>query len=455
MQLLQTHTHAMQSIQDQQNNILRAVLPLVPLIQSVPSQIDQIKTALSDMISGAVSSMTKSIDGIKTTLISSELTHGQERRFVRSSTQMPLSYKTASSSRRKRSSSMAHSSSDGPQEINVAFSSPSAGRDQGLRLSSSKRLRLDASTHCVAPPHLSRQLSRPAWPPTSIGSVPRRSGFVDSITIPRTPQTPRRPLADLIPPSEPSNNRITRATQNIAELTSPLVEYMRSEETLRPSGTTSPQTFAQNSVSRPSLHWIPAQKAPNDVQDSVVSQRQPVPPIHSVDFHTAGSAAPNSSSELSKDAISKAIKVEEVLRPGLSGIFSITSSPLFPVSSPTPPQPHSNPDTTSASIMQPPTQEQSQVHPDETAALRSRTPRSTREVIQAPHTSSNPLSSNSDTSQPKSMSLRDRRAQMSVVGTVVFAFRVTLWTTCFNLLQLGRTETRRFIPLVPWSDEEE
>ncbi|KIJ20652.1 hypothetical protein PAXINDRAFT_124995, partial [Paxillus involutus ATCC 200175] len=103
--LLQTHTHAMQSIQDQQNNILRAVLPLVPLIQSVPSQIDQIKTALSDMISGAVSSMTKSIDGIKTTLISSELTHGQERRFVRSSTQMPLSYKTASSSRRKRSSS--------------------------------------------------------------------------------------------------------------------------------------------------------------------------------------------------------------------------------------------------------------------------------------------------------------------------------------------------------------
>ncbi|KIK94649.1 hypothetical protein PAXRUDRAFT_437362 [Paxillus rubicundulus Ve08.2h10] len=418
----------MQSIQDQQNNILRAVIPLVPLMQSVPSQIDQIKMALSDMVSGAVSSMTKSIDGIKTTLASSDLTHGQERRFVRSSTQMPLSYKTASSSRRKRSRSMAHSSSNSPREINAALSSPSAGRDHGLRLSSSKRLRLDAPTHCLAPTHLSRQLSRPAWPPASIGSAPRRSGVVNLTAIPRTPQTPRQPLVDLIPPSELSNNMVPRATQNIAELTSPLVEYMRSDETLQPPGATSPSIVAQDSVSGPSLPWIPAREAPNDVQDSVVSlgQRQPILPVHAVDLPTTGSAAPNSSSDLSKDAISKAIKVEEVLRPGLSGIFSIPCSPLSPVPSPTPPQPLPNPDTTAASVIRPPTQQQSQAHHDEIAALHSRTSKSIREVIQAPHTSSNPLSSNSDTSQPKSMSLRDRRAQMSVVGTLVSTFRVSL-----------------------------
>ncbi|KAF9219796.1 hypothetical protein BS17DRAFT_379019 [Gyrodon lividus] len=429
----------MQSIQDQQNHLLGAVLPLVPLIQSVPSQIDQIKSTLSDMVSGAISSMTKSIDGIKTTLVSSGLSHGQEGRFVRSSTQAPSLYKTASSSLRKRSNSTAHNSSDGPQEINVTFSSPLAGRDQVLRLPSSKRLRLDASTHCVVPPHLFRQLSRSAWPPPSIGSVQRRSEVVDLTAIPRTPRTPRQPLADLIPPSDPSKNRTPRTMQNIPGSTSRLsVGYMRPEVAPQPSGATSHPTVTQNSISGPLLPWIPAQQARNDVQDSVINQRRSVSPVRSIDLPSASNAAPNSSSvpgPLSEDVIAKAIKAEEVSQPTLTGVFSIPSSPLSPVPSQTTPQLYPNPDTTSTStgIIQPPTQQQSQAHPGGISGLASRTRRCPREVVQIPQTFSNPLSSKPDTSPLKSMSLRDRRAQMSM---------------------LGRTATRRFISLVPWSDEE-
>ncbi|KAN0088906.1 hypothetical protein V8E55_005963, partial [Tylopilus felleus] len=95
--LLQTHAHAMQSIQDQQNTLIGAVLPLVPIIHGIPPQVDQIKTAVSDMVGNAVSTMTNSVESVRSTLVS-EFAHG--RGYTWSSTRLGRSSK---SSQRERS----------------------------------------------------------------------------------------------------------------------------------------------------------------------------------------------------------------------------------------------------------------------------------------------------------------------------------------------------------------
>ncbi|KAH0836339.1 hypothetical protein J3R83DRAFT_7892 [Lanmaoa asiatica] len=205
----------MQSIQDQQNTLIGAVLPLVPILHGVPPQLDQIKATLSDMVANAVSTMTKSVESIRSTLVA-ELGHGHGR--AGSSIRVASSGKLLmSSSRRKRSNAPVM----GPQEINVPVSSPLDSRGHGGPRLSLKRARVEGTTHHAGNAQLPRKLSRLAVPLTNSGDPPPLS---------RTPQTPRQPLADLLLPPGSNTPRIQHYVASHMNSTSR--GYMHPLETL-------------------------------------------------------------------------------------------------------------------------------------------------------------------------------------------------------------------------------
>lgn len=352
-QLLQTQTHVMQSIQDQQNTLIGAILPLVPILHGVPPQMDQIKTALSDMVANAVSTMTSSVESAQSTLVS-EFAHGHGR--VQSSTRVGSLNKSMSGSRRKRS----NASVLGPQEISVPLSSPLDSRGHGEHHLNLKRARIEGAVHHVGDAQLPRKLSRIAVPPTN-SSDPR--------PLLQTPQTPRQPLADLLLPPGSNTSRVQHHTGS--RMNSMSREYMRRLEILRAAGGSS------TPIPRPLEHARP------DMQDPAVTRRR------SAASHDRPFAVDNSAMGLpsasDQDVLSKAVKIEEILEPNLTGVFSIHSSPL---SSP-PLSPQHDPSIN-------PTQ---QLRENMTDAAQV-------EHVQVPITSN---------TEPKSMSLRDRRAQISRV----------------------------------------
>ena len=343
----------MQSIQDQQNTLIGAVLPLVPILHGVSPQIDQIKAALSDVVANAVSTMTNSVENVRSRLVV-ELAHGHGH--ARSSTRVGSSNKSMISPRRKRSDASVLSA----QEINVPVSSPLDSRGHGGRHLSLKRPRVEGATHFAGNTQLHRKLTRLEVPLTNPGD---------------SPQTPRQPLADLLLPVP--HHHMTSTSRG----------YMRPHETLRAANPTR--------MSRPPRP---------DSRDRTITRRRSTG-LHdmllAVDKSTVRLPSPAGPSD--QDAHSKAIKTEEIL--DLTGVFSVHSSPL---SSPPSSLPRHNPNETSANLAQLSTQRQSR--------LQNNIPDAPQvELVQAPPPSSDPFS-NPDGSPPKSMSLRDRRAQMSMVS---------------------------------------
>ncbi|KAG8214986.1 hypothetical protein J3R82DRAFT_8389 [Butyriboletus roseoflavus] len=383
--LLQTHAHAMQSIQDQQNTLIGAVLPLVPILHGVPPQIDQIKAALSDMVANAVSTMTNTV---RSTLVA-EFSHGRGR--AGALTRVESSSKSMSSSRRKR----LNASVLGPQEHNGPVSSPMDGRGHEGPHLSLKRARVDGATHHAAN---ARKLSRLAVPLTDSGGRPP--------PLLQTPRTPRQPLADLLLP--PGNNTpgIQHHVAGHVNLTSR--GYMRRLETL-------PATGGPSTNPTP-MSWPPLEHACLDFKSPTITRSTVLRDMPlAVDKSAKGLPTAVRPSDLLK-----AIKIEEILEPKLDFFSSPLASPPLSVPLAT----RHDPNETSANTAQLSTQR----------SLRPRDSIPDAPQVEAPPPSSDPISSNPDASPPKSMSLRDRRAQIS---------------------RFGRTETRRFIPLVPWSDEEE
>jgi hypothetical protein len=328
----------MQSIQDQQNALMGAVLPLVPIVHGVSPQMEQIKAALSDVVANAVSTMTNSVESVRSTLVA-EFAHGH-RRAGSSSKSMP-------SSRRKRSDLGAH----------VPVSSPLDSRGHGGPHLSLKRARIEGTTH--------RALCRKSVPLTNSGDPP---------PLLRTPQTPRQPLADLLlPVQHHPMNSTSRG-------------YMRPVRAANPAR-----------MSRPPR---------SDSYDLAITRRR------STGLHDSpllvDESLPSTAGPSNQDALSKALKIEEILEPNLTGVFSIHSSPLSSPPSPLSLARRHVPNETNADLAQlsthPPLRRQDDI-PD--------TPQ--LGLVQVPPPSSDPFS-NPDGSPPKSMSLRDRRAQMSMVS---------------------------------------
>lgn len=369
-QLLQTHIHAMQCIQDQQNVLMGVIMPLVPVVRSVPPQVDQITAAISDMVANAVSTITDSVENVRSTLVA-EMANGNGRTWP--STRVGSSGKLTPGSRRRRSDVL------GPQEIRIPVSSP---LDSHSHLSL-KRSRVEGTTQRAGDVQLPRKLSRLAVPPTDASGPP---------PLLQTPSTPRRPLADLlvIPGSDNSTSRTQRHVASHTNQT--LGGYMRPCRTLRTAGTNAPPT----SRSSPAL--------PN-LQPPTVTQRRSTE-LHDMPLATDKPAMrlPSASDQ---NAISKAIKIEEILVPDSTDVISITSSPLSSPPSSLPPTRH-GPHETSTGM---------------------------QGDIPLFLPSSDRARSNLDTSPPKSMSLRDRRAQIS---------RVSCGSLC-------RVRAKRSILLLVWA----
>ncbi|KAF8127370.1 hypothetical protein EV363DRAFT_1515071 [Boletus edulis] len=396
--LLQTHLHAMQSIQDQQNTLIGAVIPLVPILHGVSPQVDQIKAAFSDMVANAVSTLTKSIENVRSTLVA-EFLHedgpGQSSTRVRSST------KSISNSRRRRLDASV------PQEITVPVSSPldSRGSRGGPRFSL-KRARVEGTTHHAGDIQLPRKLSRLTVPPTCPGDPP---------LLLQTPKTPRRPLADLliIPGSNTSGIQRHGCTNSAPR------GYTRPRETLLAAS--GPSTNAPP-ISRPFLqpleHGCPASQDPTSARRCFAGSHDM---LLVVDQSATG--LPNTAGPPDQDVLSKKIKIEEILVPNLTDVISIHSSPLSSPPSSLPAAICHDLNETSTRVAQPSTHRHSR--------SRDNVPNTPPvELVHLPP----PSSLNPDASPPKSMSLRDRRAQM---------FRI------------GRRETRPFLSLGSWSEEDE
>ncbi|KAI6101332.1 hypothetical protein F5141DRAFT_1138562 [Pisolithus sp. B1] len=173
-QLVQSHTGAFASIQDQQkaiqahqSTLLDAVLPLLQLLQNLPSQFDQLKSSLTDVVSNVESNLGKDMDIIKDAIPRLTLNHAQQKLPVWSTAGPELTSKECNSTPGKRTNpwnevegaSMATSSTDSP-----------------------KRTRLS-----VAP---ERTFRTPRTPPTTsserVSSAPRRFTVVNSRGTSRT-----------------------------------------------------------------------------------------------------------------------------------------------------------------------------------------------------------------------------------------------------------------------------
>lgn len=386
-QLLQTHVHAMQSIQDQQNTLIGAVLPLVPIFHGVPTQIDQIKAALSDVVANAVSTMTNNIENVRSTLVA-EFAHGHGRAGF--STRVGSSGKSTFSSRRKRS----NASVLDPQESNVPVSSPLDSRGHGGRYPSFKRARVEGAALHAENAQLPRKLSRLAVPLANLGDPP---------PLLQTPRTPRQPLADLLLPPGSNTPRIQHCMASHVDSTSR--DYMRALETLPAAG--GPSTIP-TPMTRP-----PLEHARPDLRGPIITRRCSAA---SHDMSAGGLSSAAGPSD--KDALSKAIKIEETLETNLTGVFSIHSSPL---SSPPSSMPLATRHDTSANVAQSSTQQYLRLRddiPDDPLV----------ELVQGPPPSSDPFSSNPDGSPHISMSLRDRRAQISRVS--LQSVQISPWRSC-------------------------
>ncbi|KAH7885831.1 hypothetical protein F5I97DRAFT_1160775 [Phlebopus sp. FC_14] len=407
--MFQAHTDVLKSIQDQQNAILNGILPLFPLVQSVPRQIDELNLNLTNAIPNAVSNLTNSLDDIKTAFKSFESMHAQQMHTPR------LATVTASRPPSKRPGSAVQDSSDIADRVDA---SPSPYREHRADSRSPKRSRLDAELRSAAPPQLRSQLTPKSFRPQvadvsapilhrnpSLVSLP--PGALPSPARQMALETVKRPFDDLLPASEPSKVEI-------------LGSNVRLHEECKVS-----QTYARDSP----LPGITHREGPP-------ASTLPALATNGRHFDTTGNSVSNpivlgSPGPSVVDATRKSVKIEDSMQK-LTGTFSITSSPLSSV----PSQPQSHPPSMAQSGASAPVpREQSRLQSHEVEILTRHQPRQMHFTALSSQLSNLPVSSNpcTSTSPSKSMSLRDRRAQMSV---------------------LGRTRTRRIIPLLPSSDEE-
>lgn len=418
--LFQSHTNAITSVQDQQkaiqnqqNALLNALLPLLPLLQNLPSQVDQLKSSFSETMSHATSDLENGIDSIKISLQRLPSVQQAPPKVDASPT-----FEEASSASLKRTiSEVLDGHTDPSPECDfVSNSTPKRPRINSPPTSPPRTQHLIVSDGLapVAQPQLananpvvisqtspskgSSDLREPLVHPLSAGEQPpdymcasiqpalSEDHVSARMPFKTTPQTPRRkesmprvplppgPLAQFLP----QNGGVARRPSGRCNL--PPAGESRTNEipSLKPAQTMSALVpsldYSGFDAAGAALNITPRRR-------TLTSVSSPAQPIHSTTYPNAG------------------------------------RSPRVRVAGP---QHLRNPRTRNEPLRTPrrrPTNHLSDAF--------SRLP---------PHDVSSKPPTASAKSSPKSMSLRDRRVQLSL---------------------LGRTQSKRFISLVPSSDEEE
>ncbi|KAG2346701.1 hypothetical protein BDR05DRAFT_906216, partial [Suillus weaverae] len=208
--LIQSQNHAMQAIQDQQHSILTAVLPLLPLVQAFPLHVDQAKTSIADNVLASISSLSREIDGMKSTLSNLSAPSNSIRSVSKSAVAVLPSLAEHRPTRKRTNSWLnqddthsGRSQSDRPDSVAPVTGSP--------RIDQHKKPRLDSVLPTASP-----QLVRPrtANSPAKHALDLRESQIADGLTspacgsvtnsdytaAPRPKRTTRTPLADILPP---------------------------------------------------------------------------------------------------------------------------------------------------------------------------------------------------------------------------------------------------------------
>ncbi|KAL4078809.1 hypothetical protein V8B97DRAFT_1074820 [Scleroderma yunnanense] len=383
------------------------MLPLLPLLQNLPSQIDQMKTSFTDTISHATSNIENGMDGIKNSL------H-----------YLPSIRRTCSEL----------------PKADTTFTSEETSRKRTISETSNGQIHSCSETGCDLVSNRKPKRSRIDPPPAS-------SLHATAVTISHEPAPPAQPLAS----ANSLGHSYTSPSRAITHLKDPPVH---------PPGAVEPQLDMCASV-RPTLPEDPGSGCMCSETNIGRDQKESMPKVLQTPKLSAQSLLQNGRMEGSENNLLPAHELWTNASSSLRSAQTISTLVL-------PPDPLEL-DATYASLKttrlkgihsgvpSPAQQIHPTIYPNAGAqhvrnATRSKvrnppnTPRprppgsSNRQAnhflfSQLPsHDVVSKPSTTSTKSSPKSMSLRDRRAQLSL---------------------LGRTQTKRFIPLVPSSDDEE
>lgn len=330
-QLIQSQNHAMQAIQAQQHSILTAVLPLLPLVQAFPLHADQVKAFITDNVLSSISSLSRDINSMKSSLSDLSPPSNSIQNVSKSTAAVPP-FLTENYSTRKRTSSWlnqddAHSGrsqSGWPHSVAPPLDSP--------RIDHHKKPRLDGVLPTASPqlvrPHTANSPAKHALDLRGLTSPARGSDTNSGYTAaPRPEHTTRMPLTDILPPL------VNHAT---AQFQKPVAESSSGPRANFPTN-----IRRMHASSQPGKHPLLSVRAHEAVPPA--STAAPI----SLDISTTAAkpdnfVSPTANQDRMKtpesvQPISKAIKLEEVLRSPLRCYISIPSSPLSSLSpSPTP-----------------------------------------------------------------------------------------------------------------------
>ncbi|KAG2749592.1 hypothetical protein P692DRAFT_20803025 [Suillus brevipes Sb2] len=407
----------MQAIQAQQHSILTAVLPLLPLVQAFPLHADQVKAFITDNVLSSISSLSRDIDSMKSSLSDLSPPSNSIQSVSKSTAAVPP-FLTENYSTRKRTNSWlnhddAHSGrsqSGRPHSVAPTSGSP--------RTDHHKKPRLDGVLPTASPqlvrPHTANSPAKHALDLRGLTSPARGSDTNSGYTAaPRPEHTTRMPLTDILPPLV--NHATMQFQKPVAESSGPRANFPTNIRRMHASS----QSGRHPLLSVRAHEAIPpasiATPISLDISTTAAKPDNLVSPTANQDrMKTPESVQP----------ISKAIKLEEVLRSPLRCYISIPSSPLSSLSpSPTP-------------IPARPVLKSHVQHAAGGVARRQVTfAMSNQAITSSIRPSPSVPSLLTLDSMSASMSLRDRRAQMSMLGRTA-------------------SSAKRFIPLGSSSDEE-
>ncbi|KAG1816254.1 hypothetical protein EV424DRAFT_1068489 [Suillus variegatus] len=440
----------MQTIQDQQHSILTAVLPLLPLVQTFPLYADQVKTFITDNVLSNISSLSRDIDSMKVTLSDLSVPLNSMRTVSNSAVAVPPPFPENRSTRKRTNSRLnqddthsGRSQSDRPHSVDPATSTPCTDHHKKPRLDSV----LPTTSPELVGPHTANSPEKQALDvresliadrltSPACGSV-TSSGYT---AAPRPKHTVRTPLADILPPLVNHATIQFRKPATKSPSSGPAANFPTNVQRMHASSQSGRHPLPSARVDDETIP-LTSTAAPisSNISTTATKSDNFVPPTANKDRKTPESAP--AALSIHPQPTSKAIKLEEVPRSPLRCYLSIPPSPLSSLS----PSPALAP---AQSVLQ------TQVQHSASGMARRQVTFATSNQAFTSSTCPGPSVPSLRTldSMSASMSLRDRRAQMSMVSASTCSRTIGL-TSSFKL---GRTASsaKRFIPLGSSSDEE-
>ncbi|KAG2358564.1 hypothetical protein BDR07DRAFT_266936 [Suillus spraguei] len=200
----------MQAIQDQQHSILTVVLPLLPLVQAFPLHVDQVKASIADNVLSSISSLSRGIDSMKSTLSDLSTPSHSIRNASKSAVAVPSSLADSRPTRKRTNSWLnrndAHPGrlqSDQLHSVGLATSSPATDHHKKPRLDST----LPTTSPKLVRPHTVNSPEKHALDlhespiANELTSSARGSVTSNRYTAALRPKhTTRTPLVEILPP---------------------------------------------------------------------------------------------------------------------------------------------------------------------------------------------------------------------------------------------------------------